>query len=69
MLSWNPRELAGDLGFPEGPVALGGGVIAFTDIRHQRVARYAPDEGVTTLARAGGGPNGLAVGGDGALYL
>ncbi len=62
------RILARDLGFPEGPVAMADGSVVLTDIRGSRVARVAADGAVTTLSPAGGGPNGLALGPDGALY-
>jgi gluconolactonase len=62
------RILARDLGFPEGPVAMADGSVVLTDIRGGRVVRVAADGHVATLSPAGGGPNGLAVGPDGALY-
>lgn len=63
-----PRVLATGLGFPEGPVSLGDGAIAFVDIKHQRLARY-DETGVSTIARTPGGPNGAARGADGAFYI
>jgi gluconolactonase len=72
---WDPRPetagtvLATDVGFPEGPVWLADGSLAFTDIRGGRVARVAPDGTVHTIAHVGGGPNGLAIGPDGAFYV
>jgi gluconolactonase len=62
------RILAGDLGFPEGPVAMADGSVVLTDIRGSRVVRVAADGSVATFSPAGGGPNGLAVGPDGAFY-
>jgi len=62
------RILADGLGFPEGPVAMADGSVVLTDIRGSRVVRVSADGRVATLSAAGGGPNGLAVGPDGALY-
>lgn len=61
--------LASGLGFPEGPVACDDGSVVLTEIRANRVTRVTPDGKVSTLAATGGGPNGLAIGPDGAFYL
>ncbi len=63
------RILASGLGFPEGPVAMPDGSVILTDIRHGRCPRVTPDGKVSVFSTPGGGPNGLAVGPDGALYL
>jgi gluconolactonase len=63
------RILANDLAFPEGPVAMADGAIILTEIRGGAVTRVAADGTVTRLGQAAGGPNGLARGPDGALYL
>lgn len=63
------RILAEGLRFPEGPVALPDGSIALVEIAAGRVTRVAPDGTKTTLAETGGGPNGLAMGPGGMLYL
>ena len=57
------------LGFPEGPVAMADGSIVLTEIRAQRISRITPDGRRETVAETPGGPNGLAVGPDGALYI
>jgi gluconolactonase len=63
-----PRLLASGIGFPEGPVALADGSVVFTEIRGQRITRYA--DGTTSLvAHTGGGPNGAAVDGDGVVWV
>jgi gluconolactonase len=62
------RILASNLGFPEGPVAMPDGSVILTEIRNRRYSRVSSDGNVTTLSDAGGGPNGLALGPDGALY-
>ncbi len=61
--------MATGLGFPEGPVAMPDGSVILTDIRYNRCSRVAPDGTVSLFSAAGGGPNGLAAGPDGALYL
>ena len=62
------RVLADGLQFPEGPVRLGAGRIAFVQIRGQCVSLYDKGE-VRRLAATGGGPNGATLGPDGALYV
>ncbi|CAN0431015.1 unnamed protein product, partial [Phaeothamnion confervicola] len=57
------------LGFPEGPVVMPDGSVILTEIRNRRCSRVTPDGKVSLFSDAGGGPNGLAVGPDGALYL
>jgi gluconolactonase len=61
--------LATGLGFPEGPVVMPDGSVILTEIRNGRCSRVTPDGKVSLFSAAGGGPNGLAVGPDGALYL
>src|SRR5436190_24167309 len=63
------RILATGLGFPEGPVAMPDGSVILTEIRNNRCSRITPDGKVSLFSATGGGPNGLAVGPDGALYL
>jgi len=61
--------IATGLGFPEGPVVMGDGSVIFTQINGGHITRAAPDGTVANLGASRGGPNGLAVGPDGALYL
>ena len=65
----NVEILATGLGFPEGPVAMPDGSVILTEIRNGRCSRVGPDGKVSLFSATGGGPNGLAVGPDGALYL
>lgn len=58
-----------DLGFPEGPVALADGGVAFVDLLHARIRRWHPDDGVTVLAELDGAPNGMCLGPDGKLWI
>jgi len=62
-------ELATGLKFPEGPVALDNGDIVLVEIARGTLTRVAPDGTVSVLAELGGGPNGAALGPDGAMYV
>ncbi|HVV35857.1 MAG TPA: SMP-30/gluconolactonase/LRE family protein [Acidimicrobiales bacterium] len=57
------------LAFPEGPVAMPDGSVIVVEIKTGKLTRVAPDGTKTEVADVGGGPNGLAVGADGALYV
>lgn len=61
--------VAEGLQFPEGPVAMADGSVLIVEIRRQTVSRVLPDGKVEVVAKTGGGPNGLAIGPDGALYI
>jgi gluconolactonase len=63
------RELASGLRFPEGPVAMEDGSVVVCEIAAGRITRVKPDGETQTMAKPGGGPNGLAIGPDGALYV
>ena len=62
-------ELASGLRFPEGPVAMPDGSVLLVEIAAGRVVRVTPGGTVEVVAEPGGGPNGLAIGPDGAAYL
>jgi gluconolactonase len=62
-------ELAAGLQFPEGPVAMPDGSVVVVEILGERVIRVGPDGSVDVVAEVPGGPNGLAVGPEGALYV
>ena len=61
--------IARGLGFPEGPVVMADGSVIFTEINGGKITKVAADGTVTPLGTPAGGPNGLAMGPDGALYL
>jgi len=63
------RVLATGLRFPEGPVALDDGSVVLVEIARGTVTRVAADGAVSVVADLGGGPNGLALGPDGGLYV
>lgn len=57
------------LAFPEGPVAMRDGSVLVAEIGGGSVARVDTDGTVERIAMVRGGPNGAAIGPDGALYL
>jgi len=63
------RELATGLAFPEGPVAMDDGSVVICEIAGGCLTRVKPDGKTQMVAKPGGGPNGLAIGPDGALYV
>ncbi|MGH7032005.1 MAG: SMP-30/gluconolactonase/LRE family protein [Stellaceae bacterium] len=63
------RVIADGLRFPEGPVAMADGSVILGEIAGAAVTRIAPGGGKSPVGKAGGGPNGLALGPDGALYV
>ncbi|HEY8546183.1 MAG TPA: SMP-30/gluconolactonase/LRE family protein [Acidimicrobiales bacterium] len=65
------RVVAEGLVFPEGPVALDDGSLLVAEIRRGVVTRIPPDGTgrPEVVAEPGGGPNGMAIGPDGALYV
>lgn len=58
-----------DLEFPEGPVALPDGDVLVVEVRGGRLTRVHPDGTKDVVADVGGGPNGAAIGPDGAAYV
>jgi gluconolactonase len=63
------REIAGGLRFPEGPMALPDGDVLVVEIEGGTLARVKPDGRTEVVAALGGGPNGVAIGPDGAAYV
>jgi gluconolactonase len=63
------REIATGLKFPEGPVAMDDGSVVLVEIAAGKITRIKKDGKKQTIATPGGGPNGLAIGPDGALYV
>ena len=55
--------------FPEGPVACADGSVIVAEIQGRRITRVRPDGAKHVLIETGGGPNGLAIGPDGALWI
>lgn len=61
--------VAEGLEFPEGPVAMADGSVVLAEIKGRRITRVGADGSKDVLAETDGGPNGLAVGPDGALWI
>lgn len=61
--------VAEGLEFPEGPIAMADGSVILTEIKGQRLTRIFPDGRRQTVCETGGGPNGAAIGPDGAIYI
>ena len=57
------------LEFPEGPVALADGSVLVVEIGGHCLTRVWPDGRKQRIAETGGGPNGAAIGPDGAAYV
>ncbi len=78
--SWRPASIpaleladvsvvAEDLAFPEGPIAMSDGSVLVTELDRGRLTLVSPSGAVEVAAECGGGPNGAAVGPDGAVYV
>jgi gluconolactonase len=61
--------VAEGLSFPEGPIAMADGSVVLVEIRRGALSRVSPDGRIEVIAQLGGGPNGAAVGPDGAVYV
>ncbi len=62
-------EIASGLRFPEGPIAMPDGSVILVEMFGPRLTRVLADGTTETIAEIEGGPNGAAIGPDGALYL
>ncbi len=63
-------EVASGLRFPEGPIAMDDGTVVLVEIARGTLSRVDPATGaVDVVADLGGGPNGAAIGPDGAVYV
>jgi gluconolactonase len=57
------------LQFPEGPIAMNDGSVILVEIKRGTLTRVLPNGKTEIVAELGGGPNGAAVGPDGAVYV
>ena len=62
-------EVTDGLLFPEGPIAMPDGSVVLVEIARQTLTRVQPDGSQEVIAELGGGPNGAAIGSDGACYV
>lgn len=63
------RTIAEGLQFPEGPIAMDDGSVLLVEIARGTLSRVQPDGTIDVVAECGGGPNGAALGPDGAVYI
>ncbi len=63
------RTITDDLAFPEGPIALPDGAVVLVEIARGTLTLVTPQGARHTIADLGGGPNGAALGPDGAYYV
>ncbi|HEV7418145.1 SMP-30/gluconolactonase/LRE family protein [Tianweitania sediminis] len=63
------KTMAEGLRFPEGPVVMKDGSVILVEVARRAVTRCHPDGRTEVVAQLDGGPNGAAVGPDGALYI
>jgi gluconolactonase len=61
--------VAESLRFPEGPIAMADGSVILTEVAAGRLTRVHSDGRSELLIETGGGPNGAAIGPDGAIYI
>ncbi len=64
-----PTLVAEGLRFPEGPVAMADGSVLLVEISRGTLSRVRPNGAIEVVAELGGGPNGAAIGPDGAAYV
>ncbi|MDB5818808.1 MAG: SMP-30/gluconolactonase/LRE family protein [Rhizobacter sp.] len=64
-----PEIIASGLKFPEGPIAMPDGTVLFVEIGAGQLSRWLPGGRIVVAAKTGGGPNGAAIGPDGACYV
>jgi gluconolactonase len=62
-------EVTSGLKFPEGPIAMPDGTVVLVEMFGPRLTRVHPDGTKETIAEIAGGPNGAAIGPDGAAYV
>ena len=62
-------EITSGLRFPEGPIAMPDGSVILTEMFGKKITRVKPDGTKETIVEVLGGPNGIAFGPDGGLYI
>lgn len=63
------QHITSGLQFPEGPIACEDGSVLLVEIKRGTLSRVTPDSTIEVVAETGGGPNGAAIGPDGACYI
>lgn len=62
-------EIASGLQFPEGPICMADGSIILVEMQRGTLSRVRPNGEIEVISNLGGGPNGAAIGPDGACYV
>ncbi|MFT7221848.1 MAG: gluconolactonase [Candidatus Azotimanducaceae bacterium] len=62
-------EITSELQFPEGPIAMPDGSVIVVEIARGTLSRVNTNGSIDVVANLGGGPNGAAIGPDGACYV
>ncbi len=68
-LASEPLIVAHGLMFPEGPIAFADGTLMCVEIGRGTLSHIRSDGTTSVVSRLGGGPNGAAIGPDGACYV
>ena len=61
--------MAEGLRFPEGPIAMADGSVLLVEIAAGRITRIGADGAKRVVSETGGGPNGIALGPNGQIYV
>jgi gluconolactonase len=62
-------EITSELQFPEGPIAMPDGTVILVEIARGTLSKVNTNGSVEIISKLGGGPNGAAIGPDGACYV
>ena len=62
-------EISSGLRFPEGHIAMSDGSVILVEIERKTLTRIGIDGSQEIIAQLEGGPNGAALGPDGAVYI
>lgn len=63
------EQVCDGLAFPEGPIAMADGSVIVVEVQGQKLTRIWPDGRKALVVATGGGPNGAAIGPDGAIWI
>src|SRR6202007_1292184 len=63
------EQVCDGLEFPEGPIAMADGSGIVVEVQGRKLPRVSPDGRKELVVETGGGPNGAAIGPDGAIWI